>query len=75
MKPTLRLELGKWYETRDGRSAQIIAYNNTDIWEWDGILDGRVEQWRCDGRYYGAHGDCAADLVKEIEPPKTINHD
>jgi outer membrane protein assembly factor BamB len=70
----LKIEVGCWYETRSGKQVEIIANNGTDIWEFDGRVDGYTEQYRADGRYYGSDRDCPADLVKEVPNPKTPDH-
>jgi len=67
----LIVEVGGWYETRDGQIAQAVDNNGTDIWEFDVIVDGEIEEYRADGRYYGGYSEHPLDLVKRIPAPST----
>lgn len=77
----MKIEAGKYYQTRDGRTAHIVAIR-TDLDETDypvvGYVCGRggVECWCLDGSFYstGEGGPTdASDLVELVEgPPKPL---
>lgn len=66
----MKLEAGKTYVTRGGKTAQIGAIN-MDVRESKqaiGWFDGVVCSWRADGKFYGGFLDALCDIVAEAPP-------
>lgn len=66
--PTLILEPGKRYLTRDGRVAEVTGPNDYDReFVFEGMVDGKREVWRPDGSWhYLPNEEYGLDLVSEI---------
>ncbi len=70
----LTLEAGKFYRTRGGQKAEIVAKGADGVGEFHqfiGWRNGAVEGWREDGRYRMG-GEYEYDLVAEWVEPKRI---
>lgn len=69
----MKIEVGKFYKTRDGRKARIYAVDGRvhderihgAIWDNGFGLCG----WAEDGSFYGDHSVSENDLVPEWEDP------
>jgi len=72
----LIVEVGGWYETRDGRIVEITENEGTILWPWIGYFDNERERERCwadGGIYWFQSGIEQEDLVKRIPAPSNTH--
>jgi len=70
----LKIEVGKWYETRDGQAVQIVENDGDEKWPWIGFIATDKLAWGNGGEFLYQNVPDPLDLIKEIPSPKTPDH-
>lgn len=71
----MQVEMGKEYQTRDGRPVRLLAVTDEPVNSNGdtvvGVVDNDVETWQSDGVYYRKWGSHASDLIK-VKPERMV---
>jgi len=62
----MKIELGKKYNTRDGRVVEIDGYNPDVLYCFTGLVEGTLYSWRENGEYISSAPTSYYDLVSEV---------
>ena len=65
----MKIEVGKFYRTRDGNKARIYVVDAPGEYSVHGAVDGGIYSWTKYGKYNVDAGDLNIDLVAEWEEP------